>query len=175
MKEFPGRYAFSVSHTTRLPRPGETDGVQYHFTTVDRFKEEVAQGAFIEWAVYAGNYYGTTVSALTQVKDKGQIALLDIDLQGVKTLKSLPRERVDPFYIALVPQSIEVLQQRIEKRGDTSPASMRKRLDIAAVELEHTRIPGFFDRVIVSAGLEETYEAFKKAILESQEKKAAQL
>jgi guanylate kinase len=81
MKEFPGRYAFSVSHTTRLPRPNETQGVQYHFTTVDRFKEEIAAGAFIEWAVYAGNYYGTTVAALANVKEKGQIALLDIDLQ----------------------------------------------------------------------------------------------
>jgi guanylate kinase len=59
--------------------------------------------------------------------------------------------------------------QGIEKRGDTSPASMRKRLDIAAVELEHARIPGFFDRVIVSGELEETYQNFKKAILESQD------
>jgi guanylate kinase len=89
--------------------------------------------------------------------------------QGVKTLKSLPRERVDPFYIALVPESLQVLQERLEKRGDTSPASMRKRLDTASIELEHTRIPGFFDRVIISAGLDETYEAFKKAIMESQE------
>ena len=75
-------------------------------------QEEIEQKAFIEWAVYAGNYYGTTVAALASVKAKGQIALLDIDLQGVKTLKSLGKERVDPFYVVLVPPSIEDLQVR---------------------------------------------------------------
>lgn len=171
MAEFPGRYGFSVSHTSRLPRPGEMDGVQYHFVTVERFKEEVEKGAFIEWAVYAGNYYGTTVAALKDVREKGQIALLDIDLTGVKTLKSLPKTVVDPYYLALVPPSIEELQHRLETRGDTSPHSMRKRLDTAKVELEHTRIPGFFDKVIISGDRDATYEQFKQAMLESQKAK----
>lgn len=108
------------------------------------------------------------MDALNHVKQRGQIALLDIDLQGVKTLKALPRDRINPFFIALVPPSVEELQKRLEGRGDTSPNSMRKRLDTARIELEHARIPGFFDKVIVSGDREETYDAFKKAILDSQ-------
>jgi len=61
--------------------------VQYHFVTVERFKDEVAEGSFVEWAVYSGNYYGTSLRAIHDLKSKNQIALLDIDLQGVKTLK----------------------------------------------------------------------------------------
>ena len=135
MKEFPGRFGFSVSHTTRLPRacfasvccfiadpfvftgPGEEDGVQYHFVTQETFKEEIERDEFIEWAVYAGNYYGTTVKALKDVKQKGQIALLDIDLQGVKSLKARPD--LDPYYLVLVPPSVDDLQKRLEGRGDT--------------------------------------------------------
>lgn len=187
MKEFPGKYGFSVSHTTRQPRerrawgammrhffdiapsgPGETDGVQYHFVTLERFREEIAAGSFIEWAVYSGNHYGTTVKAVTDLAAQGKIALLDIDLQGVKSLKALPKASIDPFYIVLVPPSVDDLRRRIEGRGDTSPESMRKRLDTAVVELEHAAIPGFFDRVIVSGDREMTYQTFLEAMQASQ-------
>lgn len=142
--------------------------MQYHFVSVDRFKEEIAKGAFIEWAIYAGNYYGTSVEAVKALKEKGLIALLDIDLTGVKSLKALPRELIDPFYITLVPSSIGELRQRIERRGDTSPESMRKRLDTALSELEAANLPGFYDRVIVSGDLDGTYAKFRQAVMDSQ-------
>merc|ERR1711991_1053495 len=168
MKEFPGRFGFSVSHTSRQPRPGEEEGKHYHFVTVEDFKKEIAANSFIEWAVYAGNYYGTSVAALRAVKERGEIALLDIDLQGVKSLKAKPKSEVDPYYLVLVPPSIEELQRRIEGRGDTSPASMRKRLDTAKLELEHANMAGFFDAVVVSGEREATYQAFRQAIEDSQ-------
>ena len=141
--------------------------MQYHFVTPDKFKEEIEKGAFIEWASYAGNYYGTTVGALQDVEKKGRVALLDIDLQGVKSLKAVDKSVVDPFYLVLVPPSMDDLRHRLEGRGDTSPGAMRKRLDTAKVELEHSRIPGFFDRVITSGEREETYAQFKEAMIES--------
>jgi guanylate kinase len=148
--------------------PGETDGVQYHFVTKERFQEEIANNSFIEWAIYSGNHYGTTVEAVNSLKQRKLIAILDIDIQGVISLKALPRSRIDPFYIMLVPPSIEDLRARLLGRGDTSPTSMRKRLDTAVVELEYANKPGYFDRVIVSGEREATYKAFVQAMQDSQ-------
>lgn len=149
--------------------------MQYHFVTEEEFLAEVGRGAFVEWAVFAGHHYGTTIDAVNSLKARGQVAILDIDIQGVKSLKALPRERIDPFYMMLVPPSVADLRKRLEGRGDTSPTSMHRRLERAAIELEYAKIDGFFDRVIVSGPIEETYEQFKAAILESQRVKDARM
>jgi len=168
MKEFPGKYGFSVSHTTRKPRKGEEDGVAYNFVSRDAFLKEVEANKFIEWAEYAGNCYGTSVDAVKRVQEAGQIVLLDIDMQGVQSVKALGPKVIDAYYIMFVPPSVEELERRLKGRGDTSPQAMRKRLDTAKAELVFAEKEGYFDCVIVSGDLDETYQSFLKAMKESQ-------
>ena len=87
LAEFPNKFGFSVSNTTRQPRQGEVDGVDYHFTTVDDFKKLIAEEKFIEWAQFSGNYYGTSIKAVDDVAKANRICILDIDMQGVKLVK----------------------------------------------------------------------------------------
>ena len=88
MKEFPGKFGFSVSHTTRSPRDSEVDGVHYHFVDVETMKKEIEAGKFIEHAEYAKNFYGTSLAAVQKVHDEGKTCILDIDLQGAVILGS---------------------------------------------------------------------------------------
>ena len=85
--EYPDKFGFSVSNTTRKPRPGEVNGKDYNFSTVEEFKQLIDENKFIEWAQFSGNYYGTTIKAVKDVAEQGRICLLDIDMQGVKSVK----------------------------------------------------------------------------------------
>lgn len=87
MGEYPDRFGFSVSHTTRAPRHGEENGVHYHFTEKEKMQKEIEDGKFIETAFVHGNYYGTSIKAVEDVKEKGKICILDIDVQGKSLLE----------------------------------------------------------------------------------------
>lgn len=156
MKRFPGdQFGFSVSHTTRSPREGEEDGVHYNFTTVDDIKKDIDEGKFIEYAEVHGKYYGTSVAAVETVKSSGKICVLDIDVQGVQSVK---KSLLDPIYVFIAPPSIEELEKRLRGRGTESEEDMKKRLANAQGELDYGLVEGNFDRVFTNDDLEKTFD-----------------
>lgn len=117
---------FSVSCTTRLPRPGEREGVNYFFVSVDAFKERIAAGEFLEWAQYGGNYYGTLKSEVEERLAQGKIIILEIEIQGVHQIQALlPSEDLLTIYIDA--GSWEKLSARITARAPIAPEELEKR------------------------------------------------
>ena len=117
--------AYSVSVTTRAPRPGEVDGVDFHFVDETRFRERLAAGAFAEWAVVHGNLYGTTAAALEGELGRGHDVLLDIDTQGAAQLRARYPEAVLVFIMA---PSLAELEQRLRERRSDPEHEIQRRL-----------------------------------------------
>jgi guanylate kinase len=140
---------FSVSHTTRASRPGEVDGVAYHFVTPARFRELVAGQAFLEWAVYHGHHYGTSWAALEGPLSKGRDVLLEIEIQGARQVRA---RRSDARLIFLLPPSLEVLERRLRSRQTESEQDVAARLDLARREI--AQADGCFDYAVVNDDLE---------------------
>lgn len=139
----------TVSHTTRLMRPGERDGVEYHFVEVEEFRRMIAEDAFLEWAQFppgTGDYYGT---AKSEVRPEGT-TLLKVELQGVRSMKRLYPETI-VFFIA--PPTIESLRARILGRGDMDEGRLLERLQRAEEEMREG--PGLADHVVVNRDGEE--------------------
>jgi guanylate kinase len=122
MEEMPGKFGFSVSHTTRAPRDGEVDGVHYNFSTVPEVEAAIQRGEFIEYANVHGNYYGTTHAAVKAVCDKGATCILDIDIQGVKSVQAAWPTQPAPLFIFVKPpgNGTDVLEQRLRARVRSS-------------------------------------------------------
>ncbi|VEU19869.1 DEKNAAC100175 [Brettanomyces naardenensis] len=159
--EYPGKFGFSVSNTTRKPRPGEQDGVEYNFVTVDEFKSLIGEGAFIEWAQFSGNYYGTTIAAVKKVAEGlKRTCILDIDMQGVKSVK---KTDLNARFVFVGPPSLEELKKRLEGRGTETDESLQKRLAAAKSELEYAE-SGAHDRVIINDDLDKAYKELKEFI-----------
>lgn len=159
--EFPDKFGFSISNTTRSPRAGEQDGVDYHFTTVDDFKKLIDEEKFIEWAQFSGNYYGTSIKAVDDVAKQNKICLLDIDMQGVKSVKKCG---IDARFLFLSPPSIDSLRERLVGRGTETEDSIAKRIAAASAELEYAKT-GAHDKIIVNDDLDKAYSEFKEFIL----------
>ncbi|MCJ1475387.1 guanylate kinase [Lambiella insularis] len=152
--DHPHTFGFSVSHTTRSPRAGETDGVEYNFTTKDKFLRLVDEGGFIEHAQFGGNYYGTSIKAVKDIAEKGRICILDIEMEGVKQVK---RTDLHARFLFLAPPSVEVLEKRLRGRGTENEESLRKRLKQAEAEMEYSQEEGVHDKVVVNDDLEKAY------------------
>jgi len=127
---------FSISHTTRPPRPGETNGKDYFFIEEADFKKKCEQGDFIEWAKVHGQYYGTSQARLSEWIDGGVDVLLDIDTQGALILKQRFEGAV---YIYILPPSFDILKQRLIDRGSDSEAEIVRRLQKAHDEIREYR------------------------------------
>lgn len=124
---------YSVSATTRAPRPGEQDGVNYYFLTREEFERRAAQGEFLEWAEFCGNLYGTPRKYVEEVLASGQDIIMDIDIQGAKQVRKAMPEAVSVF---LMPPSAEELRKRIVKRGKDSEEAIRQRLSQVDREIQ---------------------------------------
>ena len=124
---------FSVSATTRPPRPGEIDGVHYHFTDVDEFRKMISEDAFLEYAEYVGNFYGTPRKYVDEAMAAGKDAILDIEIQGAAQVHTLRPEVVRIF---IAPPSWEELERRLTARNTDSPEKVQERLLRAKVELK---------------------------------------
>lgn len=123
---------YSISYTTRQPRPGEQDGVHYYFIAKDEFKKGIGQGRWAEWAEVHDNYYGTSADLLDRGLNGGQDILLDIDVQGMgQILVRYPAG----ITIFIMPPSLEILRSRLEKRGTDSPEVIAVRLRNAQKEM----------------------------------------
>ena len=160
--EFQNSFGFSVSHTTRNPRPGEVDGADYHFVSKDTFLKLVEDGAFLEHAGNYGNMYGTSRAAVDKVKQSGKICILDIDVQGVKSIK---KTDLNPHFIFVRPQELHHLETRLRSRGTETEESIKKRIAIAASEIEYGTTPGNFDKVIENWIIETAYSELRQYML----------
>uniref|UniRef100_A0A665X4M5 Guanylate kinase n=1 Tax=Echeneis naucrates TaxID=173247 RepID=A0A665X4M5_ECHNA len=160
MKEYDNVFGFSVSHTTRNPRPGEEDGKDYHYVTREVMQASIDNGDFIENAEFSGNLYGTSKAAVQDVQAKNLICILDIDMQGVKNIKCTD---LNPIYISIQPPSME---KRLRDRNTESEESLCRRLNAARVEMEFSKEPGVFDVVIVNDKLEDAYGKLREALVE---------
>jgi guanylate kinase len=125
---------FSISYTTRLPRPREKDGIDYKFISREDFEARVAKDEFLEHADVFGNYYGTHSGALDRARSEGKDLLLDIDVQGARQLKARLPEAVTIF---VLPPSREILEQRLRARSQDSEAVIQRRLKGAAEEVRN--------------------------------------
>ena len=135
----------SVSVTTRRPRPGEVDGVHYHFVSDAEFDRLIGSDGLLEWAEYAGNRYGTPASPVRMRLARGLPALLEIELQGARQVRvAMP----DAQLVMLMPPSWEHLVRRLTGRGTEDPAVVERRLDIAREELAAEKE---FDEVVMNA------------------------
>ncbi|MFS8495275.1 MAG: guanylate kinase [Actinomycetes bacterium] len=140
---------FSVSATTRPPRPGEVDGFHYRFVTPEEFRDLIDRGELLEWAVFNGNYYGTPKSAVEAALDDGRDVLLEIEVQGARQIRQV---MPDALMIFIAPPSMEDLRRRLEKRADTSAEDIEAKLRIAEEEL--AAAPGLFDHIVVNDEME---------------------
>lgn len=135
---------FSVSATTRPPRPGEQDGVDYHFLAPEEFERRRAAGAFLEWAEYGGHLYGTLTAEVDQAQAQGRHVILDIEVQGARQVRE---RRSDVVSIFVVPPSAEELVARLGGRGTDRPADLGQRLRRAVDELGEAR---HYDYLVVN-------------------------
>ena len=136
---------FSISATTRAPRSGEKDGVDYHFLTVDEFVERRERGEFLEWAEYSGNLYGTLEAEVERVLGEGRHVVLDIEIEGAKQVRE---HRSDVASIFVLPPSADVLVNRLVGRDtDGADTGVRARLERA---MEEVREASEYDYVVVN-------------------------
>ena len=153
-------FDFSISATSRQPREGERDGVDYYFLSHDDFKRRVAAGDFLEWEeVYQGTCYGTLKSEVDRIWDAGRVIVFDVDVNGGHSIKRW--FGTDALSIFVMPPSVEVLEQRLRSRGTDSEDSIRKRLARSARELEEAPQ---FDVTIVNDDLQRAVQETRTVI-----------
>ncbi len=149
LERMPEQLAFSISCTTRSPRPGETNGVEYYFTSVEEFERKIAAGELVEWEmVYFGKYYGTPVSELERIWGLGKTPLLDIDVKGGMNVRSRFPNSLSIF---IEPPSLEELSRRLHARGTETPESLDARINKATYEMS---FKGDFDHVVLNKDLD---------------------
>lgn len=143
------RLALSISTTTRPPRPGEQDGVDYHFVSVEMFKQMQASGEFLESAEVHGNFYGTTRRGIEALLSEDRDVILEIDWQGAQQIRKIFPESVGVF---IVPPSFDALERRLQGRGQDSAEVIARRVANARDELQHL---DEFPYVIINENLDE--------------------
>ncbi len=161
LKEIPELLSFSVSATTRKIRAGEKDGVDYVFLNEDEFKDKIEHNEFVEWEmVYPGLYYGTTVDEMKRIWRDGKTPLLDVDVKGAINVKKQFGENVLTIFIE--PPSIEVLKERLTKRGTDSDEHIQTRINKATEEIGYKNN---FDTIILNDDLKKATEDTISAVL----------
>ncbi len=151
---------FSVSATTRKPRKGETDGVDYHYLTRAQFQNKIEQGRFLEWEeFYNGTMYGTLKADVESELDKGYFVMLDVDVLGALNVKEMYGEEALSIFIS--PPSLIVLEERLRNRGTESEKSLDLRLERAKKELNYA---DRFDINIINDKIEPAYSKIKQAV-----------
>ncbi|UJS24764.1 guanylate kinase [Thiothrix winogradskyi] len=134
LRERVSNLVISVSHTTRQPRPGEQDGVHYHFTPVEVFRQQVADGNFLEYAQVFDNYYGTSRLSVDALRETGKDVILEIDWQGAQQVRERAESAISIF---ILPPSIEALSSRLHGRGQDSAETIQRRMRDAKNEMSH--------------------------------------
>ena len=160
----------SVSATTRAPRPGEEDGVHYHFKSDDDFRGMIASREFLEWALVFDNFYGTPRADTVAKLESGEDVLFDVDWQGADALHDqMPRDVVSVF---ILPPSVEALQERLSKRPGSTDEIVERRMRDAKAEMRHWRR---YDYAIVNDDLKAAYKRLERILLTERLKRLRQL
>lgn len=169
-------FAFTVSHTTRQPRPGETNGVHYHFVSHQEMARLIEEEAFLEHAEVHGNIYGTSWASLQAIhadKSAKRRALLDIDVSGVQSMKALEfsltsRDAMllQPKYLFIAPPDVDTLEKRLEARGTETAEALETRTANAAAELDYGLSPGNFDAIVYNHEIDQAVADFAEAVHE---------
>jgi guanylate kinase len=146
---------FSVSATTRKPRPGEQDNKNYNFIDRDTFMRMVDSDEMLEWAEVFGEYYGTPSRAVRQAVDDGKSIILEIDVQGAI---QVARKVSDAMFILIAPPSMDALRDRLVGRGSETPRQMDKRLGEAESELRIAKESGIFQHKVINDDLDAAIE-----------------
>ncbi len=157
-REFPD-FGFSISYTTRQPRPDEVHGREYFFVSRDEFLELKAGNFFAEWAEVHGNFYGTPKDQILQSIDQGQNLILDVDVQGARQIKENINRGV---FLFVFPPSLEELRNRLKKRGSEKDADIDRRLENAVIEMLAN---GIFDYWLVNDDIDRAYEQLRSLVL----------
>ena len=160
---------FSISSTTRAPRQGETEGVNYYFTSENEFKKGIDADEFLEWAFVHGNYYGTSLKPVLKALEEGKIAIFDIDVQGFNIAKSKFAQNITSVFITTA--SKNELKSRLQNRGTDSEETIEKRLINAVGEMEHILE---YDYFLINDDLQNCYENLR-GILRSMRLKTSNL
>lgn len=147
---------FSVSFTTRAPRPGETDGVEYHFRSATTFQEMIGRDEFAEYAMVHGNMYGTSAETVEAALSEGRDLIFDIDFQGGRALRR--RFGPDVVLVFILPPSLQELERRLRSRATDANEVIERRLKVALSEMEHY---AEYDYVIVNDDLDKAYDALR--------------
>jgi guanylate kinase len=162
LKTFPDQLGFSISAATREKRAYEKDGVDYHFMTIDEFKEKIQGNAFIEWEmVYEGKYYGTLKSEIRRIWGGGKTPLLDIDVQGALHVQQENPERTLSIFIE--PPSVDELKRRLSSRGTETEESLATRVSKSSYELS---FKDQFNKVIVNDDLNKACKEAESIVAE---------
>lgn len=148
----------SVSATTRQPRPGEVDGLDYHFLSPEEFEARVAADEFIEHAEYSGKRYGTLRSEVQRSLEEGKAVVLEIEVQGARQVRQALPDAVSVF---IAPPSLDALRARLVGRGTDTPEQVQARMDTAERELEAR---GEFPHVVVNDRLEEATDELARIV-----------
>lgn len=151
-------YALSISMTTRAPRAGERDGVEYFFTTREKFEETIVQNGLIEYALYCGNYYGTPSAYVEEQLAAGKNVILEIEIQGALKIKEKFPESLLMF---VTPPNVQELKRRLEGRGTESPEVVAQRLSRASEESEGIAA---YDYIVVNDDLEVCVEEIHRLV-----------
>lgn len=159
----------SVSYTTRPPRAGEHDGVDYHFVSPERFQEMIAAGAFVEWAEVYGNRYGTPWAGLEALRAQGYDVILDVDTQGAASIRKRFREAISVF---VLPPSLEALEGRLRSRGTEDGEALERRLAKARSVIPEA---GSFDYVIVNDDVREAVRDLEGIIRAERSRRTVRL
>lgn len=160
---------YSISATTRAPRPGEVDGVNYYFLETAQFERQVSSGEMLEYAKYCGNYYGTPRAAVEKRLGAGEDVVLEIEVQGAESVKKTCPDCVSVF---ILPPSCEELERRLRGRGTESDTVIRRRLNTALEEI--SRAPGY-DYIVINDEVEAAAERINSIITAEKLKTAAVL
>lgn len=148
----------SVSATTRKPREGEIEGKSYYFMQEEQFKEKIANGGFIEWACFCGNYYGTPKDKVEQLLEEGKDVILEIEVQGAMKVRS---EYPEAVFIFVLPPSMHELRNRIVGRGTETEEVINERLKTAAWEFSHI---AKYNYILLNDNIESAVERFSAII-----------
>ncbi len=157
LKEFPNM-EFSVSYTTRPPRPGEVNGKDYYFVDRETFERMIEEGDFLEWAEVYGNLYGTSKSQVLKALNEGKDIILDIDTQGALQVKKNFPEAV---LIFVLPPSLSELERRLRRRGTDDEETIERRLKVAREEIRRAPL---YNYIVVNDVLEVAFENLKSII-----------
>ncbi|MBP9022163.1 MAG: guanylate kinase [Spirochaetes bacterium] len=161
------RFSFSVSTTTRSPREGEKDGINYYFKDRKDFEKMIENDEFLEWAEVHGNLYGTSKKEVDRIHAAEKIPLFDIDVQGAKNI----REKIAGVFVFIVPPSMEELKRRLLSRSTDSQETIELRIRNASAELAYA---GIYDYVIVNDSLETAENDFF-SIMRAEEIKTSRM